>query len=60
VLISPLLAVIALLVRWIHGSPVIFRQQRPGYRGAPFMIYKFRSMREAYDRHGILLPTSSV
>jgi lipopolysaccharide/colanic/teichoic acid biosynthesis glycosyltransferase len=56
VLISPLLGVIALLVRWLHGSPIIFSQLRPGYRGVPFKIYKFRSMRDAYDEQGHLLP----
>jgi lipopolysaccharide/colanic/teichoic acid biosynthesis glycosyltransferase len=56
ILISPLLGVIALLVRRVHGSPVIFSQQRPGYHGTPFMIYKFRTMCEAYDEQGRPLP----
>ena len=44
VLLLPVYAVIALLV-WVDlGLPVIFRQQRPGYKGRPFMLYKFRSM----------------
>src|SRR5262249_38970629 len=34
------------LVRWRMGAPVLFRQQRPGWRGAPFLLYKFRTMRE--------------
>ncbi len=44
-LCSPALAVIAVLVRRNMGSPVIFRQTRPGLGGRPFVLYKFRSMR---------------
>lgn len=55
-LLSPLLLATALLVAWKLGRPVIFRQLRPGYRGKPFYIYKFRSMREAYDEQGQALP----
>jgi lipopolysaccharide/colanic/teichoic acid biosynthesis glycosyltransferase len=54
--ISPVLLVLALLVWLFHGWPVIFTQQRPGYGGAPFMIYKFRSMSDARDPQGRLLP----
>jgi sugar transferase EpsL len=43
-LLSPLLAVLALVVRLKMGSPVLFRQQRPGLHGAPFEMVKFRSM----------------
>jgi sugar transferase EpsL len=46
VVLSPLLAVIALLVRARLGSPVIFRQQRPGRDGRLFTLYKFRTMRD--------------
>ncbi len=56
IILSPLLLVTAVLVRIIHGKPVIFRQTRPGYGGKPFGIYKFRSMTEAYDSQGNLLP----
>ena len=56
VLISPVLVLIALLVRIFHGSPVLFRQVRPGYRGRLFELYKFRSMTEARDNLGRLLP----
>ncbi|WAM47031.1 sugar transferase [Vreelandella venusta] len=52
VLLSPLLVVIALLVRYKLGKPVIFRQYRPGLYGKPFEIVKFRSMRDAYDKQG--------
>ncbi len=55
-LISPLLALIALLVRLFNGSPVLFSQQRPGYLGKPFTLYKFRTMRDARDAQGHLLP----
>lgn len=54
-LLSPLLVTIALLVRWRLGSPVVFRQLRPGLRGQPFTIYKFRTMTSAKDRDGNLL-----
>jgi len=43
-------------VQIIHGSPVLFRQVRPGYRGRLFELYKFRSMTEARDIQGRLLP----
>lgn len=55
-LLSPLLIVLALMVRLILGKPVFFRQQRPGFHGRPFTIYKFRTMTEARDAHGSLLP----
>jgi lipopolysaccharide/colanic/teichoic acid biosynthesis glycosyltransferase len=50
------LALIALLVRVKLGAPVIFVQDRPGLRGRIFRIYKFRTMRDARDREGRLLP----
>jgi len=56
VLISPVLLVIAVLVRIFHGRPVFFRQLRPGYRGKPFYVYKFRTMTEDSDERGDLLP----
>jgi sugar transferase EpsL len=55
ILISPLLAIIALLVRIRMGTPVIFKQIRPGFRGKPFYVYKFRTMREVFDSEGRLL-----
>jgi len=47
VVLSPVLAVVAVLVRTKLGSPVIFRQQRPGKNGRIFTLYKFRTMRDA-------------
>ncbi|MCS6907039.1 MAG: sugar transferase [Anaerolineales bacterium] len=56
VLLSPLMLFIALIVWLVHGSPVLFRQQRPGYLGKPFTCYKFRTMVERRDEQGNLLP----
>jgi sugar transferase EpsL len=47
---------IAVLVRVLLGAPVLFRQQRPGYKGRPFHLYKFRTMTNARDAAGRLLP----
>src|SRR5512139_1292916 len=56
VLLSPVLAFVALSV-WVRlGSPVLFRQRRPGLKGKPFTIYKFRTMTDARDGQGHLLP----
>jgi sugar transferase EpsL len=54
-LISPLMGVIALIVRFALGRPVLFRQTRPGYRGEPFVVLKFRTMAEARDAEGNIL-----
>lgn len=56
ILISPLLAVIAVAVRIALGSPVLFRQQRPGFMGRPFVLYKFRTMSDEEDAEGNQLP----
>jgi sugar transferase EpsL len=56
VLLSPLLLVVALLIRLKLGSPVLFRQQRPGLNGMPFTIYKFRTMiSRTHDEKGNIL-----
>lgn len=56
ILLSPVLALVALFVRLKLGSPVIFRQRRPGLQGKPFTVYKFRSMTNDRDDQGNLLP----
>jgi len=56
IFLSPILAVTAILVRINLGSPVLFKQQRPGKDGKIFNIYKFRSMTDAKDENGKLLP----
>ncbi|MEK6587489.1 MAG: sugar transferase [Chloroflexota bacterium] len=53
ILISPLLALIGILAWILQGRPILFRQVRPGYRAAPFTLYKFRTMTEALDPQGI-------
>ncbi|MGQ9511257.1 MAG: sugar transferase [Thermaceae bacterium] len=54
--LSPLLSVIALAIRLSMGSPVLFRQVRPGLGGRPFVVYKFRTMLDLRDEQGNLLP----
>jgi lipopolysaccharide/colanic/teichoic acid biosynthesis glycosyltransferase len=54
----PIIFVTAILVRIFLGTPILFKQQRPGYKGRPFFIYKFRSMRDAVGRDGTPLPDS--
>lgn len=56
VLLSPILLLLALAVRARLGSPVLFRQIRPGLRACPFTILKFRTMRDARDSNGLPLP----
>jgi sugar transferase EpsL len=56
VLLSPVLAGLALAIRLSMGRPILFRQQRPGYRGEPFEVYKFRTMKDAVDAEGESLP----
>lgn len=56
ILLSPVLTIVALLVALKLGPPVLFVQQRPGYRTRPFFLYKFRSMTNQRDAQGQLLP----
>jgi sugar transferase EpsL len=53
--LSPVMSVVAIMVRFRLGTPVIFRQERPGLHGEPFMIVKFRSMRDDRGPDGALL-----
>ncbi len=53
---SCILIIVAILVRIKLGSPIIFKQQRPGLHGKPFYVYKFRTMTDATDKDGNLLP----
>lgn len=55
-LLFPVALAIAFLVRVLLGSPVLFRQRRPGFGGQPFDMVKFRSMSDARDASGELLP----
>lgn len=57
-LLFPLFLVVGLLVRVYLGSPILFCQQRPGYLGRIFTLYKFRTMTDEKDRDGCLLPDS--
>jgi len=58
IVLSPLILLIAVLVSIFIGTPILFRQQRPGYKARPFYIYKFRTMTGARDSDGNLLPDS--
>ena len=55
IVLSPILLVVAILVRIILGAPIIFKQERAGKYGKPFFMYKFRSMSNAKDEKGNLL-----
>lgn len=55
-LLSPVILVLAVLVRLRLGGPVLFRQQRPGLHGKPFKMLKFRTMTDARGRDRALLP----
>ncbi|TYS63961.1 sugar transferase [Bacillus infantis] len=58
IVLSPILLVVAILVRAKLGSPVLFKQQRPGLNEEIFMMYKFRTMTGERDKNGELLPDS--
>ena len=57
-ILLPFLLIIAILVRKRIGSPILFRQVRPGLHGKPFVIYKFRTMTDTLTLDGNLLPDS--
>lgn len=50
--LSPILLLIAILIILLEGFPIVFQQQRPGYKAKPFIIYKFRTMSEESDSDG--------
>ena len=56
ILFSPIYIVVSLLIWWKMGSPILFRQQRPGKDEKIFSIYKFRTMTNDTDENGNLLP----
>ncbi len=56
IVLSPVLLIVAILVRVKLGSPVIFKQERPGLNGKVFRLYKFRTMSDERDAEGNLLP----
>ena len=56
ILFSPIMVLAALVVRIKLGSPILFRQRRPGLNAKPFTVYKFRTMTEEKDEAGNLLP----
>lgn len=56
IVLSPVMLVTAILVRTKLGSPVIFKQERPGLNGKIFTLYKFRTMTDKKDENGNLLP----
>ena len=56
ILLSPLLLALSIIVRFNLGSPVLFRQKRPGYHGEIFTLNKFRTMKNITDESGRQLP----
>lgn len=52
VILSPIFLLIGLLIRFESGSPVLFKQQRPGLYAKPFIMYKFRTITNEYDENG--------
>lgn len=56
IVLSPVMIITAILIRWKLGSPVMFTQDRPGLNGKIFKLYKFRSMTDTRDKNGNLLP----
>ncbi|ELB2160780.1 sugar transferase [Vibrio parahaemolyticus] len=58
ILLSPIIALVAWKIRKNLGSPVLFRQTRPGLHGKPFEMVKFRTMKDAVDSQGNPLPDS--
>lgn len=55
IVLSPIFAILVITVLIKHGSPILFKQQRPGLHGEPFTFYKFRTMTNEKDEKGNLL-----
>lgn len=55
IFLSPLMLALAILIRWRTGPPALFRHERAGLHGKPFVLYKFRSMGDGRDGRGALL-----
>lgn len=58
ILFSPVIVMLSIIIGNKLGHPVIFKQERPGLHGSPFLMYKFRSMKNSYDKDGTLLVDS--
>lgn len=59
IILSPIFFLLAILIRIFLGTPVLFHQTRPGFKGRPFTVYKFRTMTDARDTDGNPLPDSA-
>jgi len=55
IILSPVLLLISLVLLVINGTPLLYRQRRPGFKGKPFYLYKFRTMNDRYGEDGSLL-----
>ena len=55
IILSPILLIITLLVLFIDGSPIFFKQLRPGFKNKPFLLYKFRTMKNIFNSSNNLL-----
>ncbi|MFZ3591230.1 sugar transferase [Bacillus sp. DJP31] len=58
IILSPFFIIIPTLIKYELGSPIIFKQKRPGLNERPFYLYKFRSMKDLKDSEGKSLPDS--
>lgn len=56
VLANPIIIIVSLIIYFTMGRPIFFKQVRPGLKGKPFIIYKFRTMLDLKDENGNLLP----
>ena len=54
--LSPILVLLSFIIRLFLGKPIIFKQNRPGFKGEIFSFYKFRTMTDKHNSNGLLLP----